>query len=84
MNPAGVSHLRVSWKINPPVFSFDSSDYISFRMEVLLFAEYFRFGNVFIIFKRFQSGIQASTPNKSVIWVRVMMKSTFIERHIRF
>ena len=48
VQPVVVSHVNVPWKLNPPVFSGDSSDYLSFRKEALVFAEYAGFGDVFI------------------------------------
>ena len=49
--PAGELHSHIPWKLTPPVFSGDSSDYLSFRKEALIFAEYVGFGEVFTLLK---------------------------------
>ena len=45
VQPAVESHIL--WKLNPSVFSGNSSDYLSFRKEAPIFAEYVGFGDVF-------------------------------------
>ena len=45
VQPALESHVH--GKSNPPVLSGDSPDYLSFRKEALVFAEYVGFGDVF-------------------------------------
>ena len=56
------------WKLNPPVFSGDSSDYLSFRKEALVFAEYVGFGYVFIRLR----GVPVAAPSISAQQMRDM------------
>ena len=64
MNPAGEPHLSVPREENPPVFSGDSSDYLSFRKEAILFAEYVGFGDVFTILKKVPVGDTSLTTQQ--------------------
>ena len=64
MNPAGESHLNVPWKVYSPGFSGDSSDYLSFMKEALLFAEYIGFGDVFTILKKVPVGDTSLTTQQ--------------------
>ena len=64
VNTAGESHLSVPWKVNPPVFSGDSSDYLFFRKEALPFAEYVGFRDVFTILKTVPFGDTSRTTQQ--------------------
>ena len=42
-----MTHVNISWTLNPPIFSGGSSYYVYLRKKGLVFAEYVGFGDVF-------------------------------------
>ena len=58
--------------MNQPVFSGDFSDYLFFRKEVLTFAEYFDFDDVFICFR----DVSISDPSISIQQMLLLLYSS--------
>ena len=58
----------VPWKLNPLVFSGDSSDYLYFRKEAIVFSEYVGSGDVFTCLRE----VPVADPLISVQQIRGM------------